>query len=75
MVNMHGKFKEAGSEGEKVAKQQEGLIRKMLEGARRDPIIGGEKSLKDYLVAAQLFAVFESFIVELGKELKATCTD
>lgn len=73
MVSMHDKFKEAGSKGEEVAKTQEGLIRKMLEGARRDPVVGGEKSLKDYLEAAQLFSVFEPFIAELAKELAATC--
>lgn len=72
MANMHDKFKEAGEQGAAVASTQDGLIRKMLEGARKDPVAGGEKSLKDYLQAAQLLSVFETFIAELAKELAAT---
>jgi len=70
MTKMKSKFKLAGERGVKIAQQQEDLIRKMLEGARREPKEGGEEGLKDYIVAADLLSFFDKFLSELAEELK-----
>jgi hypothetical protein len=71
VASVYEHFSNAGEEGKKVASQQEELIRKMLAAARANPVAGGERSLRDYLGAAQLAAIFEEFLGKLAQEILA----